>query len=113
MRAKPIGELRHRVAIYTTAETRNDFADAVEAGSVLATVWGRVEPLLGRELVAAQQVHAEVNHRITVRYSSNLAAVGPKHYIVFDNRTFDIQAVLNLDERDRYLVLLCLERLTS
>lgn len=113
MKAKSVGSLRHQVAIYTTSDTRNDYGDAVEAGSLLATVWGRVEPLLGRELVAAQQIHAEVNHRVTVRYSSDLAAVGPKHYIVFDSRTFDIQSVLNLDERDRYLVFLCLERLTS
>lgn len=113
MRAKPIGQMRHRVAIHTVSATRNDFGDAVEAGATLATVWARVEPLVGRELLAAQQIHAEVNHKVTVRYSSDLAAVGPKHYIVFDSRTFDIQAVLNPEEQNRYLELLCLERLTS
>lgn len=38
----------------------------------VATVWAGIEPLRGRELIAAQQVNSEVTTRIVMRWAADL-----------------------------------------
>jgi SPP1 family predicted phage head-tail adaptor len=65
-----------------------------------------VEPLQGRELWTAKQVVAEVTHRIRFRH---LSGVVPTQRVVFGSRTFEILSVINPEERNRELELLCKE----
>lgn len=102
------GDLRHRVTIQAPPLTA-DAIRGVATGSpttVAEKVPVKIEPLDGRELVQAQQVAAHVTHRITMRYR---AGVTPTQRIVFGTRTYHVIAVLNLEERNRWLRLLCVE----
>lgn len=101
-----VGQLRHRVTIQTATETRDAIGGVIAAPSTFATVWASVEALQGREYLAAQQVNAEVDHRIRIRY---LAGVTPKMRVAFGARLFDVQAVLNPDGRNRELHLMAQE----
>lgn len=107
--ARPIraGELRHRITIEQVTETRDVIGGVTESWSTFATRWAAVEPLAGREYFSAQQEEADVDHRIRLRY---LAGVVPKMRVKFGARLFDIQTVLNLDERKRELHLMARER---
>lgn len=99
------GTLRHRVAIeqlVANSPTQNAGGEMDETWTNVATVWAAVEPLKGREFLAAQQVNSEVTGTIRIRHR---AGVTPKMRCVFGTRNYDVLAVVNPDERSRELVL--------
>lgn len=101
------GDLRHRIEIQAPGTTQNDYGEILPAWSHFASVWAAIEPISGREYFAAQQMQAEVSHRIRIRY---ISGVVPTMRILHGLRVFSIESVQNRDERDRELVLLCAER---
>ena len=100
------GKLRNRIKIEQGAEAQNSFNEEVLTWSTFATPSASISPLNGRELFDAQQRYAEVTHKVVIRY---LAGVVPKMRVNFGGRLFDINAVLNIDERNIELQLLCSE----
>jgi SPP1 family predicted phage head-tail adaptor len=100
------GELRHQITIQQSTESQNDYGEATSSWSEFATVWASVQPISGREFFAAQAVQAQVSTRIKIRY---LPDVTPKMRVLFGSRVFRIEAVLNIDERNRELHLMCVE----
>jgi SPP1 family predicted phage head-tail adaptor len=100
------GELNCRVALKTATETQDDYGDVVSGWATIATVWGEVVDLSGREYFAAQQVNAEVTTRMRIRY---LAGVTPKMRGVVNGRTLEILSVLEPEGRRRELHLMCKE----
>ena len=100
------GKLRHRVQIIKKSETVDDYGDPTPVETVEATVWASVEPLRGREYFDASQHQLEVTHRIRMRHRD----LDPKdRRIRFDGRDFQIEAVINHEERGESLELLCVE----
>lgn len=105
------GKLRHRLMIQSLPDTPTrgtsgeEKVDDSEWQNV-AMIWGSVEPLAGREFFAAQQVNADVSHRIRLRY---LPGITPKMRLKFGDRIFDIVNSLNIEERNRELELLARE----
>ncbi len=106
-----IGQLRHKVTVQSVTETENSFGETVKTLVDVADVYARVQPLQGRELFAAQQVMAEITTRITMRYSTDVAAVSPKHQVKFGTTQYDILNVINTETRDRILQLMCKEHI--
>ena len=106
------GKMKKRVTLKTYAEAPDSFGDAtVGAYTTLATVWASVQPLRGRELAQFQQAHADVSHKIMIRYSDAVVALTPKDRAVLGSRNFDIQSVINVREADREIELICKENI--
>jgi SPP1 family predicted phage head-tail adaptor len=102
------GKLRHLVQIVTPNSRQDTFGGTnVQDDSNLAELPAAVEALVGRELYAAQQINPEVTHKITIRYMDGIRA---KMNVLFRGRFFQIEAPLDPDERQRMLILLCIER---
>jgi SPP1 family predicted phage head-tail adaptor len=102
-----IGQLRHRLTIQVAGLRTDDTGAPDQAWSDVTTVFGRINPLTGRELTDAQAHDARVTHEITVRSFSGLT---PKHRIKFGTRIFDVLAVLDKDERQRAMRVVCVEQ---
>ena len=100
------GKLRHRLALQSATTTRDTYGAEVETWSTYDTVWGSVEPLRGTERIFAQQVNAKVTHKIRVRSNSSITV---QHRILFDSRYFYINSVINPDERNIEIELICSE----
>lgn len=100
------GALRHSLTIQTATETQNDHGEVVKAWSEFAVVNGSIDPLSGREFWRSRQVQADVTHVVTIRY---LPGVIPKMRVLHGSRVLYITSVLNSDERNRELQLLCKE----
>lgn len=98
------GQLRHRVTIQRPTE---DINGGATTWSDVETVWASIAPIAGREYFAAQQVQSDVTHRVRMRYGPTVTT---KDRLTFGVRHFDIRTVLNRDERNRELELLCIER---
>jgi len=100
------GRLNKRVKLQRLAENQDSFGEMVRSYSDYATVWASIEPLQGRELEHAQQISAETSHKVKIRYNSNVAS---EHRVIYNDRIFEIEAVLNPYERNEQLVLMCKE----
>jgi len=105
------GRLRHRVTVQRATDSIDQYGDQTPTWASLGTVWASVEPLSGREYFAAAQMQSEVSTRIVIRPISGVTLT-PKDRVKFGSRYFDIQSVINRDERNRELQLLCVERFT-
>jgi len=103
------GTLKRRVTIQSVTEgARDAYGEPDETITTHATRWASVEPLSGAELYRAHEVHPEVTHAVKMRY---LSGVTTKMRIVLGTRTFEIKSVLNSEEDNRELVLMCTEML--
>lgn len=88
------------------SSSRDSYGAEAEAWSDTAKVWASIEPLRSKEYFAAQQINAEVNTKIMLRYRTGIK---PDTRVLFQNRVFEILAVINKDERNIELVLMCKE----
>ena len=101
-----IGKLRHRITIERVVETQDADGAVIETWSTYATIQASIEPISGREYFAAQSTQADVTHRIGIRY---LSGIVPKMRVKYGSRIFDILSVINVNERNRELQLMCRE----
>lgn len=107
------GELRRRV----TFQQRTAGQDA--AGGILAGwadafgAFAKVDPLTGRELLAAQAVHAEITVEVYVRWRPELAdpRTAARYRILYGTRRLNILSVIDIDDRRHFVVLQCSEGL--
>lgn len=69
--------------------------------------WASVVPLSGKELERAREVIANATHEVRVRYRVGITT---QKRIFHDERILNIESVRNVDERNRELVLICVEQ---
>ena len=101
------GELRHRVEIQRASSAPQDsYGQPIPVLATIATVWAAIRPLTARELLAAQQVQAEVSHKITIRYTD----IKHTDKMKFGTRLFSVVGIRNLDERKEELEITALEK---
>jgi SPP1 family predicted phage head-tail adaptor len=100
------GELRHRITLQKLENVQDSFGQPVEQWNDVATIWASVKPLVGREFFAAETVNSEVTHKVRIRFR---AGITPDMRIKFGTRIFQITAVINYQERNVELQLMCKE----
>jgi SPP1 family predicted phage head-tail adaptor len=101
------GRLRQLIEIVDPGTSRDSFGgfDA-SGGTSLGQVWASIEALSGRDAIAAQAFSSIGTHVVTIRWMNGVSA---NQVVKFGTRRFQIQAVLNPDERTKVLKLLCVE----
>lgn len=102
-----IGRLRHRLTLESAIRTPDGGGGAAEAWTTVAQVWGQIRPTGGSESFDADAIAGRISHEITLRYR---AGVIPAMRLISGNRRFEITAVIDIDERHRWLKCLCVER---
>ena len=95
MNTKPLsaGTLRHRITIERQDNVQAEDTGAIVTGwtELAASVPASVEPVSGRDYIAAAQAGSSITARITVRYRSNLnASMRIRH----GNTIYRIKAIL-------------------
>jgi SPP1 family predicted phage head-tail adaptor len=77
---------------------------------VVCQVWGKIEPLTGREYNQAQQMQSNVTHKITTELlPQNKGPANSRMRLKHGTRTFEVQSVVNVNERSRELEWMCTE----
>lgn len=100
------GWLRHRLTIQELVGSQNSYGEVVQTWSDVATIWGSIEPLRGKEYIEAATARASVDHRIRVRYRSDIT---PGKRIEYGSRTFEIVSVIDVLEKHKEMELMCKE----
>lgn len=102
-----IGSLRHRITIEEATETLTSIGEVTQTWATFATVWAKVEPLNGREYWQSAQINSEITGKITIRYLEDITT---KMRIKFGSRIFNIEAILNSEEKNKEMTLLIKEQ---
>ena len=111
----PAGDLRHVVSIQdNTAEgtygTYGEVASTSTSWGTLKSLRAKIEQLSGNEATIARQIYPTVTHRVTIDYCSTLGSTGAtRRRVQFGSRNFNIFAVMNVDEENVQMELLCSE----
>jgi SPP1 family predicted phage head-tail adaptor len=101
-----LNSLRDRINIVAPS-TSDGFSD--DDGSVFGeNLWADVQDLTGLELIRARKVTDRATHSVKIHYQPGVEA---KMQVLFQGRTFNIEAVLDEGQPFRrcYLKLLCSE----
>ena len=102
------GKLRHLVAFESpvvTVDSNGESAEEWVAAFSGQQISAAIEPLSGRELVAAQQVHSRVTTRIIVRYRPGIL---PEMRVSHRGTRYNIEAVVpDAESGYRHATLLC------
>ena len=100
--------MNHRLEFERRTEVGDDFTGMESTWDRLGEAWGKIEPLTGQERTILQQINADVSHKITTRYLE--FTVMPLDRITFGMRHFEIEAVINPGEENKWLELHCKEQ---
>ena len=87
------GRLDKRITIQRKTTTPNDYGELIETWVDLVTVWAIYLPARGSERFAAQQQIAEIDTVFRIRYRQGVTAMDR---IVYNGRTYDIKAVVDM-----------------
>lgn len=105
-----IGSLRHRVTVQAGGEVQNPETGELSQGWVdeAAGIPAAIEPVSGREFVAAAALQTRVTTRITIRYRGEMTS--KKRLVDEMGKVYGIEAVLP-DRKSglEYQTLMCTE----
>ena len=102
------GLLRHRLTIQIPGKSQNDFGEWIESWNDWATVWGSIEPNLGKRYFEAKQANSEVQGLIRIRYRSGVL---PTMRVKYGNQIFKIISIVHPFEKKQELHILYKEAL--
>ena len=108
-----IGDLRHSVVLQTRNRSTDTGGGFTSSFADTRTLFAKVEPKLGNEDFEAGRIENPITHLVYTRYYSdiNFASGGGKMRISWNDsgttRTLSVKSVIDVGERDRYLVFRC------
>lgn len=105
------GERRHQVLVQARVADKDALGAEVVAWKTLFPTIVGITALSGRELLAAQAVHAEISHQIEATYRPEWASPvrAASYRIVKGGRIFNIHSAQNVDERNREVLIMASE----
>ena len=101
-------KMRHRITFpKPTGSKLNSMGENVPEYTEYMTAWAYVAPKTGREYDEAQKLRAETTYNVLTRYFPGITT---DMRISFRDRVFDIESVLNIDERNEQLQIVAVEK---
>lgn len=113
------GTLRHLITLQRSTEVQDTAGQIEQDYEDIETVRASIEPLSGREYIAAQQVQAEVTTRIQVRYRPGFDATARILHLDDSGENveadiYDVQAALpDPVSGRRWITFLCIKRVSE
>jgi len=103
-----IGDFRKQVAIQAEQSTPDGAGGYALAWTTIATVWADIAPVSGREIYTAGHLEGHITHKVTLRWRADLSITSDMR-LLYNSRSFNIQAVINQDETNQYVIVLATE----
>ena len=98
------GQLDQRVTVERFSSTEDELGQPIETWAPLFTCWAAVEPLTGREYLAAQAAVSEVTARIRMRFRPWMTA---QDRVVHNGTVYGLEAGLDVHSSRRELHVMC------
>ncbi len=103
-----IAELRHSIEIQEKTQVADGMGGFTETWAKLHGTWAAIWPVNAKETRENMRLEANITHNIRIRYRTG---INHTMIIVFGSRTFEIKGIINVDERNIWLDLVCNEQL--
>ncbi|WP_299081715.1 phage head closure protein [uncultured Paraglaciecola sp.] len=107
------GALRHRIRL-ERQESSNDpvTGERLQSWITLADRRGHIKPVRGSELIPTSGETSQITAKIMLRYDATLSGLNPKDRAIdlAAGDIYDIDSVINVEEGDRVIELMCTER---
>jgi SPP1 family predicted phage head-tail adaptor len=104
------GQLFHQVEIFSALLSENSYGEQIKTYVSKGYFRASISPIQGNESFMEQGIHNDITHKILMRFIPSLN-VKPDDIIVFNDREFDIQYVLNWFEKNKEITILAKEKL--
>tara|TARA_R110002124_G_scaffold207146_1_gene373597 strand:+ start:510 stop:839 length:330 start_codon:yes stop_codon:yes gene_type:complete len=104
--ANSIGKMRYRVKVERATNTRDAGGGIAQAFNPVTFIYADIKPKSANSVYRQGMLQEKVTHEVTIRYMTN---IDTNSRITFGTRQFAINGIINVDERDRFLTLLCEE----
>ena len=101
-----IGKLNKRITWQYQAGVPDGMGGTTEVWTDSTTTWAALWPMSAKEIVQAGKVTLDATHRIVIRFLSGIEADWRGKY---GNRYFNIISIINKEEANEFLTLLCKE----
>lgn len=103
------GWARHQIVIQAKTRVEDGGGGTASTWAAIAngTVTASITPVSSNETFAGEQLQERVSHKIMMRY---IPGVTTAHRVLFGTRVLDIQSVICPQEKQRDLILMCVER---
>lgn len=98
------GQLDQRVTVERFTSTEDELGQPIETWAPLFPCWAAVEPLTGREYLAAQAAVSEVTARIRMRFRPWMTS---QDRVIHDGTVYQIESLIDVRSGNRELVLMC------
>lgn len=104
------GQRRHRVELQRKTDTSDGMGGTSTDWEVFAEPYARVRSVSARERLQADQLQSAVTHRALIRFVAQSAGSAMPYVfagdrLVYRGVSFDIRAVIDIEERRRWLEL--------
>ena len=100
------GRKNKRIDIQQPVENVNEYGEKTISWVKCCRVWARVAPLRGKEFFAAQQTNNENILKITMAYQADIS---DKFRVAYHCKTYEIRNIINVEEKNVDLELMCSE----
>lgn len=97
-----IGRLRYKVALQKATDTADGGGGRSQVFNTIAELFADIRPTGGDETDRQGKVQPKTQYKIIIRHRADIST---DYRISYDSRIFQIQNILNIDERDRFLEL--------
>ena len=114
-----VGKMRSRIQLQQkSTNTDGGGSAAVITWTTFATTFGSIEPKSGQERLFGDQLQEPITHIITVRFRTDLTFNNRLKYSAINSgvavsRVFNIKRVINKDNQNKYLEVLCVEGVST
>ena len=104
-----VAEFRHTIELYDrVAGVSDGLGHSTPVDTLMITTKAAIWPISSSEVRANMRDETNVTHNIRIYYQSGISM---NLYVVFGTRTFEIKGIVNPEERNVYLDLICNENL--
>jgi SPP1 family predicted phage head-tail adaptor len=100
--------MRNPVAFERRTVQQDSVGQQVDVWTEYASAMVSIEPIRGRAYFQASAERADITHELRLR---SISGIMPRDRAVYGSRLFEIRSVIDVSERDRELVLMCIETL--
>jgi len=101
-----IGDLNKQITLQYPTKVSDGMGGFTETWTDADTIWAAIWPISANELVRSMQQTMEISHRFRIRYRNVLR---PDWRIKYGNRYFNIVSIINPNEKNKLLDLMCKE----
>lgn len=107
------GAFNKRIEIQQQTSSRDEFGQLADTWTTVRRCWANFRYQKGRELATTAQFIGKTQCQITVRWSPSFV-FQKSHRVVFTDaakvlHTFEIEAVINTDQANKTVALVCYE----